>query len=73
MKNKSKEIIVSLLFYTILVLSMWYLVKIFSDSVSSHEIISPEKNVKCVVVSRMFNTSVSCWKTENNFNRKTGE
>lgn len=36
----------------------------FADKVSDYEVITPAENVECVVVSRMFNTSVACWKDE---------
>lgn len=34
----------------------------FSESVNKHEVIYPESGVSCIVVSRMFNVSVDCWK-----------
>lgn len=36
----------------------------FSKLVSDYEVIEPEPGIRCVVVSRMFNTSVDCWKVE---------
>ena len=36
--------------------------KLFADSVSDYKIIKPKEGIECVVVSRMFNTSVDCWK-----------
>ena len=40
-----------------------------SKSVSDYSVIEPESGVKCVVVSRMFNTSVDCWKVEKPYLR----
>lgn len=28
---------------------------------SEHEVISPKQGVSCIVVSRVFNTSIDCW------------
>ena len=41
---------------------IWGAGKIFADSVSDYEVIKPKDGIECVVVSRMFNTSVDCWK-----------
>ena len=41
--------------------SMWTMGKLFADNISSYEVISPKPGVECIVVSRMFNTSVDCW------------
>lgn len=48
--------------YVVLVLSLWSLGVVFSKSVSDHEVITPKADIECVVVSRMFNISVDCWK-----------
>lgn len=48
---------------TVTALCIWGLGSIFAGAVSDYEVIEPETAVKCVVVSRMFNTSVSCWRT----------
>lgn len=47
--------------YIVVILCIWGAGKFFADSVSDYEVIKPESGVKCVVVSRMFNTSVDCW------------
>jgi hypothetical protein len=39
-------------------------IKLFADSVSDYEVIAPKLDVECVVVSRMFNTSVDCWEVK---------
>lgn len=61
-----KETVIGWLTYIVLmiimVLCMWGAGKLFADSVSDHELIQPKPGVECVVVSRMFNTSVDCWK-----------
>ena len=41
---------------------IWGMGKFFADGISDYEVISPRDNIECVVVSRMFNTSVDCWK-----------
>lgn len=41
---------------------IWAGGKLFADAVSDYETITPKIGVECVVVSRMFNTSVDCWK-----------
>lgn len=41
-----------------------FVLSVLAENVSDHEIITPEPGVKCVVVSRVFNTSVACWKSE---------
>ena len=33
----------------------------FSKKAERIEIISPQDGVKCVIVSRMFHTSIDCW------------
>jgi hypothetical protein len=50
------------IFMTVVYLCVWGAGKLFADSVSDHKIIKPKEGVECVVVSRMFNTSVDCWK-----------
>ncbi len=49
--------------YTIVIIIIWSIGKLFADTVSEHELIQPKDGVECVVVSRMFNTSVDCWIT----------
>jgi len=44
-----------------MLLLTWGVGKLVSDSLSDYKVISPEEGVNCVVVSRMFNTSVDCW------------
>lgn len=46
----------------IMVACMWGMGKLFSDSISDYEVINPKDGIDCIVVSRMFNTSVDCWK-----------
>lgn len=48
--------------YLILMLAIWMAGTFFANNVKDYEVINPKPNVECVVVSRMFNTSVSCWK-----------
>lgn len=48
-------------FLVVMYVCIWGAAKLFADSVSDYEIINPTKGIECVVVSRMFNTSVDCW------------
>lgn len=43
-----------------MVLIMWGMATLFSSVVSDYEVVNPKPNIECVVVSRMFNTSVDC-------------
>ena len=52
--------------YIVILLLIWVAGSLFADNISTFEVIEPEKGVKCVVVSRMFNTSVDCWKINHN-------
>ena len=47
----------------------WFVANLISKAVSDYNVIEPESGVKCVVVSRMFNTSVDCWKVEKPYLR----
>lgn len=40
----------------------------FSKFIRDHEVITPEPGVRCVVVSRAFNTSVACWQPKRRHN-----
>lgn len=42
-------------------LVIWFVGTKFAGAISDYEVIQPEPGIKCVVVSRMFNTSVDCW------------
>ena len=33
--------------------------------VATHEVIEPAPGIQCVVVARVFNTSVDCWRTND--------
>lgn len=44
--------------------AMWGLVYWLAVAVKDYEVIEPEEGVRCVVVSRMMMTSVSCWKVD---------
>ena len=35
-----------------------------SEALKNYEVIEPERGIKCVVVSRTFNTSVACWQAQ---------
>lgn len=48
--------------YIMVLIGIWGIGTAFAKKVSDYEVITPEEGVKCVVVSRMFNTSVDCWK-----------
>jgi len=47
---------------TVVTTILWVGGTFFAKSVKSYEVISPTKGVECIIVSRMFNTSVDCWK-----------
>jgi len=47
----------------IVVLCIWGAGKLVADNISDVKVINPKPGVECVVVSRMFNTSVDCWKS----------
>ena len=49
-------------FYVAGLALMWGLAYTASTVVKDYEVIEPEDGVRCVVVSRMMNTGVSCWK-----------
>ena len=59
-----KEAIVTIGVYLLAIGLVWGLGVMFSKSVSDYEVIQPKEGVECVVVSRMFNTSVDCWSAE---------
>lgn len=40
---------------------IWIMGKLFADVISDTTIITPVPGIECVVVSRIFNTSVDCW------------
>jgi len=48
--------------YIGIVLVIWGVGTMFASSVSDYVVINPKDDVECVVVSRMFNTSVDCWR-----------
>ncbi len=50
--------------YVVVIVGIWGIGTAFAKSVSDYELISPTQGIKCVVVSRMFNTSVDCWKED---------
>ncbi len=53
------------LYLVVLILTttlIWGIGSFFADKISDYEVIKPKENIECVVVSRMFNTSVDCWK-----------
>lgn len=48
--------------YLIIIVVCWIGGVYFADNVSTHEVIEVNDKVDCIIVSRMFNTSVDCWK-----------
>lgn len=56
-----KEILVYLILVILIICTSLYLQKLFADSVSDYEVISPRDGVQCIIVNRSFNTSVDCW------------
>ena len=49
-------------FMVVLYGCIWVAGNMFAESISDYEVIKPKDGVECIVVSRMFNTSVDCWK-----------
>lgn len=63
MKNDEIVDLIKYVIYVVfMIMFIWGIGKLFADSISDYDVISPVPNVNCVVVSRMFNTSVDCWK-----------
>ena len=54
-------VLVAAFFFLVLLLAIEL---IFPDTVADYEVVSPADGVECIVVSRMFNTSVDCWSTD---------
>lgn len=54
---------VELIATAFLVIIMLSCIAYMFSNISIH-VIQPEEGIKCVVVSRMFNTSVDCWKED---------
>lgn len=61
MKEKL-EYVWPFLIYGGMILVIWLGGTFFAKTVSDSKVINPAPGVSCVVVSRMFNTSVDCWK-----------
>ena len=61
-----KENLLYIVFLLAVTGCVWTVGSYFSDSISDHKVIAPDIGVRCVVVSRMFNTSVDCWKIDYN-------
>lgn len=53
----------NLAIYVGVIVLIWIGGTVFADSVKSVEVITPAPDVRCAVVSRMFNTSIACWNT----------
>jgi hypothetical protein len=59
-----KDNTIGVLIWVSAILAVWGMGWLVSNSMSEHEVIKPADGVECVVVSRMFNTSVDCWRVE---------
>ena len=59
-----KERIIYFVGLVVMLLFLWGMASLFSDLTKVSEVIEPEPGVHCVVVSRMLNTSVDCWRTD---------
>lgn len=46
--------------YVCIIIGIWFIGTKFAAGISDYKIIKPAPDIQCVVVSRMFNTSVSC-------------
>ena len=64
MSNYQTNYVVTILICIIFIVGVWGFAKVFADAISDYELVTPETNVKCIIVSRMFNTSVDCWRTD---------
>ena len=62
MSENIKNVALYIALMVLVTVSIWWVGSFFAKSVSDYEVISPKEGVQCVVVSRMFNTSVDCWK-----------
>jgi hypothetical protein len=60
----TKSVIVYIGLTVLVTVAIWWVGSFFAKSVSDYEVITPKQGVECVVVSRMFNTSVDCWKSD---------
>jgi len=60
-----KENILTIAGVIVMVLIVWASGNYFSKSIETHEIIEPINGVQCIIVSRSFNTSVDCWRKED--------
>ena len=55
-----RDVIVNSVFIAAFCAACYGFVSLFANATKDHEIIQPKQGVECVVVSRMFNTSVDC-------------
>jgi hypothetical protein len=55
-----KESIIYAVIVITVTVAVWGIGKMVSDTFSDYEVIHPRPGIECVVVSRMFNTSVDC-------------
>ena len=58
------EVIKLIGIYGIMIVGIWVSSIYISNKVSDYELVKPVDDVECIVVSRMFNTSVDCWSTK---------
>ncbi len=59
-----KQTVIYIIVYVAIIGLIWVGGSLFSKTIRDYEVIEPEPGVRCVVVSRMFNTSVDCWTPE---------
>ena len=64
MRTLIQSVGIYIVYFLCLMIVVWVTGTWFSNKISDYEVIKPEKGVACVVVSRMFNTSVDCWKED---------
>ena len=65
MKGKILGGALYLIMYVIILGGAWLSLSLFADEIKDYEVIEPEEGVRCVVVSRIMNTSVDCWMVED--------
>ena len=58
------EVLVKAIIVVVILVLVWIPTYFVSKGVADHKMIQPRDGVECVVVSRMFNTSIDCYQVE---------
>ena len=59
-----REYAVILIAFLVVLGVMLGIVRLFSGFAEEIKVVAPKEGVECVVVSRMFHTSVDCWEAK---------